>query len=230
MESRPVVISLGGSIISPDGVDTEFLARFKAGLEGYLQEDPGRSLILVCGGGSLARAYQKAYGALAGDSDPVQADWLGIRATHLNGALVKALFGDLCQDPLVTDPTAEIAFRGRILVAAGWKPGFSTDTDAVLLARRFGASLVVNLSNIKKVYTEDPRSNPDARPLDSISWDDFCKMVGSEWRPGINVPFDPVASPMARDAGIQVVCADGRNIPNTLEILRGRPYEGTLIG
>lgn len=224
------VLSLGGSIIAPDKVDTAFLSDFRKAVMEYLGEDEERKLILVCGGGAPARVYQGALREIRSDADAYTQDMLGIRATHLNGALVRAVFSDVCPDDLVTDPTGDIAFSGRILVAAGWKPGFSTDTDAVYLAKRFGGKLIVNLSNIAKVYTDDPRKNPEAKPLDDISWDDFIKMVGTEWVPGKNTPFDPIASGLAREEGIRVVCADGRNTENTIRILKGEAYTGTTIG
>ncbi|MBQ6672515.1 MAG: UMP kinase, partial [Spirochaetales bacterium] len=191
-------------------------------------------LIFVCGGGAPARVYQQAYREVI--TDPAQQnasaqDWIGIKATHINAELMKAVLGDLCRDMVVTNPTAEdVSFTGRVLVAGGWKPGFSTDTDAVYLARRFGGKLIINLSNIKKVYTDDPRKNPDAKPIDSISWADFRKIVGDEWVPGKNAPFDPIASRLAQESEIRVVCADGRNIDNTLAILKGKEFEGTIIG
>ena len=120
-------------------------------------------------------------------------------------------------------------FTGRILVAAGWKPGFSTDTDAVYLAEQFNADTVVNLSNIEKVYTDDPRKNPDAKPIDSISWTDFRKMVGDEWVPGKNCPFDPIASKKAQELGLKVICAAGKNISNLESILNEKDYIGTTI-
>ena len=123
-----------------------------------------------------------------------------------------------------------LQFTGRVLIAGGWKPGFSTDTDAVYLARRFGANRVINLSNIRKVYTDDPKKNPEAKPIDSISWKDFRKIVGDEWVPGKNTPFDPIASRLAEEAGIQVICAEGHSIENTIAILEGKPFEGTTIG
>ena len=73
------------------------------------------------------------------------------------------------------------------------------------------------------------KQNPDAVPLDSISWKDFRKMVGSEWKPGLNAPFDPVASKIAEEEAMTVICADGRNIENTLAILRNKEFEGTVI-
>jgi uridylate kinase len=224
------VLSLGGSIIAPNDPDQRFLTQFVAAMEQHLHDHPEHKIILVTGGGAPARVYQQAYKAIAQDADPNLMDWLGIAATHLNGTLVKALFAHHCDDALVTDPTAPIEFSGRILVAAGWKPGFSSDTDAVYLAKRFGAQTVVNLSNIAKVYTADPKLDPKATPIDTIGWNDFRKMVGDTWTPGKNVPFDPIASREAQEGNLRVVCADGRNIANTFAILRGESFEGTVIG
>lgn len=226
------VLSVGGSIVVPDYPDTEFLKKFIDVVINYLEEDKNRKLILVVGGGGPARVYQNAYKTVVGDKkyNNNNADWIGITATRLNAQLLKACFGDLCQNDVVYDPTIAESIDGRILVAAGWKPGFSTDTDAVLLAQKFGAKTVVNLSNIEKVYTDDPRKNPDAKPLDSISWEDFRKMVGDEWVPGKNCPFDPIASKKASESGITVICAGGKNIQNIQNILEDKDFIGTRIG
>lgn len=224
------VLSVGGSIIAPDKVDYEFLSAFKSAIKSYLDENKDRKLIFVTGGGAPARIYQEAYRNVCSDADSSLQDWLGIKATHLNGTLLRAIFSEYTEDELVTDPTKDIPFSGRILVAAGWKPGFSTDTDAVYLAEKFGGKLVVNLSNIAKVYTDDPRKNPDAKPIDNISWKDFRAMVGDEWVPGKNTPFDPIASKIAEKDGMKVICADGRNIDNLMKILRGEDFFGTVIG
>lgn len=226
------VLSVGGSIVVPDYPDTEFLKKFIDVVINYLEEDKNRKLILVVGGGGPARVYQNAYKTVVGDEkyNNNYADWIGITATRLNAQLLKACFGDLCQNDVVYDPTIAESIDGRILVAAGWKPGFSTDTDAVLLAQKFGAKTVVNLSNIEKVYTDDPRKNPDAKPLDSISWEDFRKMVGDEWVPGKNCPFDPIASKKASESGITVICAGGKNIQNIQNILEDKNFIGTRIG
>ncbi len=227
---KVTVLSLGGSIIAPDKVDEAFLTSFYKEVKAYLDADKERKIILVCGGGAPARIYQSALRAVREDAAADSQDWLGIRATHLNGALVRAIFSEYVTDDLVTDPTKDIEFKGQVLVAAGWKPGFSTDTDAVYLAKKFGAKLIVNLSNIAKVYTDDPRKNPEAKPLDNISWEDFIKMVGTEWVPGKNTPFDPIATGIASKEGMRVICADGRNIANTIAILERKPFVGTSIG
>lgn len=225
------VLSVGGSIVVPNEPDTEFLGAFSKMVKEWLAEDASRKLILVVGGGAPARIYQNAFRTVTPDAtDSAAADWIGIMATRLNAQLLKSIFGDLCTQDVVIDPTVVSDFTGRILVAAGWKPGFSTDNDAVLLAERFGAKTVVNLSNIEKVYTDDPRKNPDAKPLDTISWADFRKMVGDEWVPGKNCPFDPIASKGAEKNGISVICAGGKNIVNIRSILDDKDFIGTRIG
>ncbi len=223
------IISLGGSIVAPDAVDTAFLKLFTQTIREYLAQDAGRRLILIVGGGGPARTYQTAYRAINPLATHEDQDWIGIMATRLNAELVRACFSDVCQDAVVTDPSAPIDFVGRILVAAGWKPGFSTDFDAVWLAERFGAKTVINLSNIEKVYTDDPKKNPAAIPLDRISWAEFRAMVGETWEPGKNCPFDPVASRKASELGLRVICAGGRNLPNLVQILTGKEFVGTTI-
>ena len=228
------VLSVGGSIVVPDNPDTTFLSQFINMVKEWLLEDNERKLILVIGGGSPARVYQNAYSDVMQktDSTPIQndADWIGIMATRLNAQLVKASFGSLCENDDVYNPTENINFSGRILIAAGWKPGFSTDNDAVLLAEKFNAKTVVNLSNIEKVYTDDPRKNPDAKPIDSISWKDFRKMIGDDWTPGKNCPFDPIASKKADECNMTVICAAGKNIDNIKNILNEKSFTGTKIG
>lgn len=239
------VLSVGGSIIAPDKPDGMFLSEFSKMASDWLLGNSETRLILVAGGGGPARAYQNAYKDVAKRFDDDQkknclykdddetnyyCDWIGIMATRLNAQLLKTCFGPLCKNDIVTDPTkAPDTFEGKVLVAAGWKPGFSTDNDAVLLAEKYHADTVVNLSNIEKVFTDDPRKNPDAKPLDTISWEDFRKMVGDEWVPGKNCPFDPIASKKASELGLTVICAGGKNISNIRSILDGRDYIGTTI-
>ncbi len=224
------VLSLGGSIVAPEQPDTSFLIDFKNLIERLLTEDAKRLFIIIVGGGGPARVWQQAYLKVLPGAENDTADWIGIMATRLNAQLIKAIFGNLASDALVTDPSADISFQGRILVGAGWKPGFSTDYDAVLLAERFAARNLINLSNIEQVYTDDPKKNPAAEPIEYISWKDFRSLVGDTWVPGKNVPFDPVASRRAADIDLQVICAAGKDLKNLEAILRGDAFFGTTIG
>jgi uridylate kinase len=224
------VISLGGSIVAPDKADGAFLRDFRSLVGGLLDRDEKRCFVFVVGGGGPARAWQKAYREACPSGSDEEADWIGVMATRLNARLVKAVMADWCPQDVIIDPSRAGPLTGRVLVAAGWKPGFSSDYDAVLLAEHFRADAVINLSNIAQVYSDDPRKNPLAKPLSSISWDDFRTMVGDEWVPGKNVPFDPVASRHAAKIGLKVICAAGRDLANLENILTGKDFTGTVIG
>jgi uridylate kinase len=230
MTPNVTVISLGGSLIAPKGLDVPFLKDFARLVERHLAGDSNRKLIIVCGGGSLARDYQAALRDVKPAATAEDQDWVGIAATRVNGELVRRILRPWCAENLVTDPTAPSVFTGRVMVAAGWKPGFSTDNDAVVLAQRFGAALVINLSNIAMVYSADPRTNPDARPRERLTWKEMLGIVGGEWTPGKNTPFDATAARAAAASRIPVIFAEGRNLPNLLDILTGKPYVGTTIG
>ncbi len=224
------ILSVGGSIVAPEKPDVAFIKSFHEAVTEYLAEDNRYQLVCIIGGGSPARQYQKAYREItAGKGNADQQDWIGIMATRLNAELLKGIFGNYCREPVVTDPTSITSFKGRILIAAGWKPGFSTDNDSVLLAENLGAATVINLSNIAHVYSADPKKDPSAVPLELLTWTEMRKLVGDTWIPGRNVPFDPVATRKAAELGLTVITAEGRDIPNLKKILRGQDFRGTTI-
>ena len=227
MDKTPIVISLGGSLVVPNGgIDHRFLKRFKELLVSKIKE--GKRFIIIVGGGQTARHYQEAAQEV-GKLDKEDVDWLGIHSTHLNAQLVRTILRDYAHLKIIThfDETEE--FKEPILVAAGWKPGHSTDYDAVLHAKNHGADTVVNLSNIDYVFDKDPNGNPDAKPLKEINWADFRKMVGDTWSPGARHPFDPIASKEAQEAGLKVVVMDGKDLDNFKGFLEGKEFEGTVI-
>lgn len=224
---KTYILSLGGSILVPSEIDTSFLLEFKSALLNYLDKNDAR-IVLVTGGGATARVYQNAAKTVNPNITNEELDAIGIRCTHANAEYVKSAF--CVSSPVVTNPKKKnIPFEGRILVAGGWKPGFSTDTDAIYLALKFSAKTVINLSNTDMVYTDNPKTNPNAKPIKQISGKDFQKLVGTKWEPGKNVPFDPIATKLALKNNLQIICANGRNIQNTINILEGKSFIGTTI-
>ena len=200
MGLKTVVISLGGSIIVPEEVDVPFLKRFREIILNLKDE----RFIVICGGGKICRNYQNA-AREAAEIPKEDLDWIGIRATRLNAELVRSIFGDEAHKKVIHDPDEEIEVSKRVIIGAGFEPGSSTDLRAVQLARRFGAVRVINMSNIDYVYSADPKKEPNAERLERISWSAFRKLVGDEWDPGLNMPFDPIASREAEKLGLEVI-------------------------
>lgn len=221
---KTVIMSLGGSVIVPDKMDTDFLNGLKKIVINFVKK--GYKFAIICGGGKLARDFQKSAADYKFDNDGL--DWLGIYATRINANFVKKMFGDTAEDAIVTDPTKKIKMDKGILVAAGWKPGWSTDYDAVLLAKNLGADTIINMSNVDYAYDKDPKKFGDAKKIKNISWEDFRKIVGNEWKAGLNMPFDPVAAKEAEKLRLKVVII-GKNLNNFEKFLNNDKFDGTVI-
>lgn len=223
------IISLGGSLIAPGEVDTDFLGRFCAAVKSQVAAHPARRFVVVCGGGDPARRYQSAYRALADPATDAAADWVGIAATRLNAELLKQLFADLAPDEVVTDPTTVGELRAPVLVAAGWKPGFSHDYDAVLIAERLGTRRLVKLSAAGGIRSADPRLDRRARAFDRLSWAELQRLTGDRWAPGHRAPFDPIATARAGALRLTLVVT-GSDLANLQRIIDGGAFSGTTVG
>ena len=228
LKPTTLIISVGGSLVVPNGgIDHQFLKDFKALIMRHLKN--GWRFVIVVGGGGTARQYQEAarkVGKLTRDD----LDWLGIHSTRLNGHLMRTVFRDVAHPIMIKNPTGPLQkWTKPVLVAAGWKPGWSTDYVATRLAKRLKSPVVVNLSNIDYVYNKDPNKHTDAEAICDITWKEFRKMVGNDWDPGMNVPFDPVASRLAHHSGIRVAILNGKNLKNLAGLLKGQRFAGTVI-
>jgi uridylate kinase len=87
----------------------------------------------------------------------------------------------------------------------------------------------VNLSNIDYVYTADPRTDPSATKIETISWSEFRKLIPSEWDPGLSSPFDPVAAREAEALGLEVAVINGMDLEAFGNYIDGKSFVGTVI-
>ena len=223
--TKIVVLSLGGSLIIPDSYDIDFLKKFRSLVESYTKK--GFKFIIICGGGRLARNIQEAASKIRNLGNE-ELDWLGIHATELNAQLVKSLFRENAENFIVSNPKIRVKMAKKVLIASGWIPGWSTDYDAVLLAKNFRVNEVINMSNVDYVYDKDPRKFKNAKKIERIRWADYLKMTGTKWKAGMNVPFDPIAAKEARKSGISVSLI-GKDLNNLENLLDGKKFRGTLI-
>lgn len=225
-KSQTFVLSVGGSLICPDEVDAEFIKKFR---ELILKKvNQGNKFFIICGGGKINNRYNEAAQKIYNVSDN-DLDWIGIMATRFNAQFMRILFGDLAHKDVIIDPTKKIKTAKSVVIGAGYKPGWSSDYDAVMIAKVSGAKTVINLSNIDYAYTDDPKTNSSATPIKNIIWKDFRKIVGDEWKPRMNKPFDPIASKLAEKSKIRVIIMNGRNLENFERCLEGMDFVGTVI-
>jgi uridylate kinase len=213
------VLSIGGSILVQDTVDTDFIEKL---IE--LLKTSDNKFILVVGGGKIARLLATANPNLTNDAK----DRIGIATTRANAQL---LIENLIASGLDVNKTVltdtDIEEGHNIYIMGGLTPGRTTDDVATQMAIKHGAKTVINLSNIDGVYNKDPKL-PDANFLPKLSWDNFLSMFDTH-APGIHAPFDPVAAKRAKENGLQVIVAN-KDTDNLKKILDGSDEMlGTII-
>lgn len=224
---KTIVISLGGSLVAPEAgrVDIAYLKKFRALVLKHVKQ--GNRFAIIVGGGKLARIWQEA-GVKLGVKSKEDLDWIGIRATHANMELVRAMFGKNAYSHVIIDPAEKVGHY-KIIFGAGYKPGSSSDYDTVVRAKTIGAKTIINLSPVAYVYDKNPKKFKNAKPLPYLTWQNYFKIIGKKWLPGGNYPFDPVASLCAQKAKLKVVVLNGRNFKNLENFLLGKKFKGTVI-
>lgn len=224
---KTIVISLGGSIIVPGKIQVEFLKDFKKFILKFLKK--GYLFVIVAGGGNTCRRYQAAASAITKLTDEDK-DWIGIHATRLNAHLLRTIFKKEAYPVVLDSPQKPIDGKNyRLFIASGWRPGWSTDYDAVLLAQRFKADKIINASNISYVHEKDISIYKTAKPIKEMNWKTYRKLISSEWKPGMNVPFDPIAAKTAAKLKMTAIITRGTDLQNLENIIKGKGFKGTII-
>jgi len=226
MENKKIVMSLGGSLIVPDGIDSSFVKSFVSLIKEYV--DKGYEFVFITGGGKICRDYGEALREITTPTNE-ELDKLGIAVTRVNAEFMKIAFGNLAFNAIITDPDFIPETTKPVIVGGGWRPGNSSDLAAVHSAKSLGIKKLINISNIIYVYDKDPKKEPSAKPIEKIKWIDFMLLFPNDWIPGRNIPFDPIASCEAQNLGLEVVILNGRDIDNLKDYLDNKPFKGTII-
>ena len=223
-----VVVSLGGSVLVPGDDD----ARHLRDLAALLRDVSARvKLFVVTGGGRVARYYIETGRDLGVGERTL--DELGIAVTQLNARLLAAaLEGRANRDPATTyAQAAKLARRFPIVVMAGTRPGHTTDRVSASLARLVHAVRIVNATSVDGVYSTDPKTNPEARRFDTLSYEELVRLAGTgHGRAGPAIVFDPQAARFVARWRIPVAVVHGRNLDALRNAILGLPFRGTTIG
>ena len=230
LSENTFVLSLGGSLVVPNGgIDTQYLKKFNTFIRNQISSKKRRFFIVV-GGGTTARKYSSAGEAIMGrKATDIDLDWLGVHATRLNAQLIRTIFQDIAHQRVIKHYDIIRKVEEPVVIAAGWKPGWSTDYDAVVLCQDYGIKQVLNLSNIDQVYSKDPKKFFDAKPIVKTTWKEYRKLTGDTWTPSMNVPFDPTAAKLAKELGVTVRILNGKNLEELAKALDGKAFFGTTI-
>ena len=198
------------------------------------REQLGVEVAVVVGGGNIWRGI---HGASAG-MDRAQADYMGMLATVMNALALQdvlerqgqptrvqsAITMAAVAEPYIRRKAMRHLEKGRVVIfgAGTGNPFFTTDTTAALRAVEIDAEVMLRgtHSGVQGIYSDDPRTNPDARLLDEIGYVDIINQ-------GLKA-MDPTSVTLCMENDLPIVVFDLMSPGNLRSILEGERI-GTLV-
>jgi uridylate kinase len=182
---KRILLKLSGEALMGDdayGINRATISRIVAEVKEVV--DLGVQVAVVIGGGNIFRGVAPA----AEGMDRATADYMGMLATVMNAMALQDAMKNIglnarVQSALNIEQVAEPYIRGKairyleegrvVIFGAGTgNPFFTTDTAAALRGMEMNAEIVIKATKVDGIYTEDPKSNPDAMRYKTISFDE----------------------------------------------------------
>ena len=228
-----VVVALGGSLLRPEVEERHnWLQSLVEVIVASVES--GSKVALVVGGGTPAREGIEL--AKQFIEDVTHLDRIGIAATRLNATIVREALAEGGLDVSKKIPESiEVAALGLencdVVVMGGTDPGHTTDAVAIRLAIQSGAEKCVIATNVARVYSHDPRDNPDAKSFDELTLAELQEIVGppKHAEAGTSQVVDPIGVGEAYDHGMPLDVLDGRDTQLIKKSLDGDDFEGTRV-
>ena len=226
MKKEKVVVSIGGSILIPGKDDSEYIKKLAE-----MVKDVSKTvqIVIVCGGGKIARYYTETGLELGGTT--YQLDILGIGITRLNAQLLAISLGGLSSAniPLTAEEASGRSTADNVVIMGGTVPGHTTDAVATMVAREMRADRVINATSVEAVYSDDPKKNPDAKRFSKLTIDGLGELVYKEHGAGRSSVFDPLGIKIAKEEKIDILIVDGRNLSELRNAILGKAINGTYV-
>lgn len=149
----------------------------------------GAEIAVVVGGGNIFRGVKNS--AKLG-MDRASGDYVGMLATVMNAIALQSALNQIdipCRvqsaismnqiaEPYIRHRAIRHLEKGRVVIFAGGtgNPFFTTDTAAALRASEINAqAMLMAKHGVDGVYTDDPKTNPNAKKIDDMSYDEIIK-------------------------------------------------------
>jgi uridylate kinase len=190
-----------------------------------------RKFVIVSGGGRIARLYIEA---LKKEGLSIKnLSYAGIAITRINAKFLANFFMKKQHYPIPTTlKEVENLLKKHNIVFCGalrYEPDNTSDGTAAEIAVHLDGRFI-NVTNVKGLYTKDPRKHKDAKFISRISWDDFYEIAHRmEYAPGQHFVLDQHAAAIIKKRRI-VTCIVDNDVANLKSLLQGKRFVGTVIG
>ncbi len=227
MKKKVIILSLGGSLIIPEKVNTKFLKEFRKII---LKNTKKYKFVIVCGGGSVARKYISGLKDL-NVNEKLQS-FAGISATRMNARLMNYIFNINPEKGIPHKMrTLKKYLRKQDVVFCGaleYKPDQTSDSTSAEITKYFKSEFI-NLTNVKGLYNKSPVKYKNAKFISKISWKEFDKMANKiKFKPGQHFVLDQTASKIILENKISTYII-GKNLNQLDNILNDKKFIGTII-
>ena len=233
MQYKRILLKLSGEALMGNrqyGIDPDRLKEYAEDIKQLTEK--GLEIAIVIGGGNIFRGVSAASNGM----DRVQADYMGMLATVINGlALQSALEEEKVQTRLQTaikiEAVAEAYIKRKavrhlekkrvVIFGAGTgNPFFTTDSAAVLRAIEVNADVILKGTRVDGIYDSDPEKNKDAIQYDSISFENVLSK-------NLKV-MDSTAFTLSQENNLPIIVFNMNKEGNLLKIISGEKI-GTIV-
>jgi uridylate kinase len=222
-----VVIKLGGFAFQ-ESINSKLLSEYAKEIKKLCIE--GHSFLIVTGGGKNARRYIQASRDLG--ASEAFCDKLGIQVSRLNALLLLSSLWDYAyrRVPSTLEEAVAEFKEGYVVIMGGLQPGQSTNGVAALAAELVRADILINLTDVKGVFTQDPNISRDAEFLEAISIKQFEDIIAQKkYVAGGYKLFDPLALKVIERSKIRTIIASGQDSSNLEKIIRNQKVGTEII-
>lgn len=213
---RNTVIKIGGSLLFTDKnkIDTQKLTEFSNILKN--NKDSG-TIIVICGGGSIARKYIDAVRLLKGSES--LSDIFGIEVSRINSKLLTTTLQDYAypQIPKSMEELSLALLFNKIIVMGGLQPGQSTTSVALEVAEFIEAEELVILTDVNGIFNKDPKKFNDAQLIKHLTYEQLENLIlnqkdEKQAAAGEYRIFDFVSLQILKRSNIRVIVTSGKDL------------------
>jgi uridylate kinase len=230
---KRILLKLSGEALMGDhkhGIDPLRLDNYAKQIKEIHKE--GVEIAIVIGGGNIFRGVSGASKGM----DRVQADYMGMLATAINGLALQASLEnnevptrlqtaikiEAIAEPYIKRKATRHLEKGRVVIfgCGTGNPFFTTDSAAVLRAVEINADVILKGTRVDGIYNEDPEKNKNAIKFDSLSFEEVLKL-------GLKI-MDTTAFTLSQENNLPIIVFDMNTKGNLKKIINGEAI-GTKV-
>ena len=226
MSYKRILLKLSGEALLGErqyGIDPVRIAQYAKEIKSVVNQ--GLEIAVVIGGGNIFRGVSAASNGM----DRVQADYMGMLATVINGLALQsaleecevqtrlqtAIKIEAVSEPYIKRKAVRHLEKKRVVIFGGGtgNPFFTTDSAAVLRAIEINADVILKGTRVDGVYDSDPEKNENAIKFDSIS---FQSVLDKNLK-----IMDSTAFTLSKENNLQIIVFNMNTSGNLLKLVKG---------